>query len=204
MNIHEILSAVDGKGDRNVSSVYIDNKVYQIDVQDKQTWCQIGEYYEEKFVEMMRGWFPHIKIEINPEKIKNKYAPDLIINDKITDLKTQFAPFFKSYLYGCDPQFTFSFDKKDFVRYKEKYPEIYIMVWFQHRELKKKIYGKWYSVKYHGGIYCASFEKICRLIESSPLHSHMNRTTDNKGNAKENYLLDIQDFSLIRSLEINE
>ena len=43
-----------------------------------------------------------IDAEINPEKKTNPYAPDIIMNGKISDLKTQTLPFFKSKEKFCD------------------------------------------------------------------------------------------------------
>jgi len=203
-SMHRYLKGINNIGDKNLAPVYIDNIVYNIDVQNKPAWHEIGVYYEYKFSEIARKEF-NADVIINPAKLKNKYAPDLLVNGKETDLKTQFMPFFTAWKYGVDPKYTFTFDKKDYMYYNEKYPNVNIIVWMQHKVTEKEIYGKLMKVEYVGGVYFLPFRKVKHLIENgAPNHIHDHRVHDTKGNAKENYLLDINDFILLRKLEMIE
>ena len=63
--------------------------------EDKAWWVVHGATKEEEFVSLVAPQIG-LKAEINPEKLKDDYAPDLVIDDdrKIADLKAQNTPFF--------------------------------------------------------------------------------------------------------------
>lgn len=69
------------------------NEIQLKDLQAKGPWCATGEKLEHFFIKEYGGQF---SLSINPEKLTNKYAPDLInvSNGKLGDLKTQNTPFF--------------------------------------------------------------------------------------------------------------
>lgn len=68
-------------------------EIHQSDLQAKATWCATGERFERVFINKYGNEF---SLEINPEKVANKYAPDLIniSSGNLGDLKTQNTPFF--------------------------------------------------------------------------------------------------------------
>ena len=89
--------------------------------EDKQWWVIEWAKREVLFVEKV---CPELGLlaGINPEKSSNRYAPDLVVSGLIADLKCQQTPFFKARdLYGLDPQFAVTFNRKDYLRYKEQY-----------------------------------------------------------------------------------
>ena len=89
-----------------------------INNQDRFAYYKLGEKYEDKFVEICKAH--NIDADINPEKETNRYAPDLIMNGKVSDLKTQTMPFFKSKeKFNISPEDAISLNRKDVERYKK-------------------------------------------------------------------------------------
>ena len=89
-----------------------------INNQDRFAYYRLGEKYEDKFVQICQHY--EIDAEINPEKKTNPYAPDIIMNGKISDLKTQTLPFFMSEKkFNISPLDTISINRKDVERYKK-------------------------------------------------------------------------------------
>ena len=89
-----------------------------INNQDRFAYYKLGKKYEDKFVEICKGH--GIDADINPEKKTNPYAPDLIMNGKVSDLKTQTLPFFKSETkFNISPLDTITLNVKDVERYKK-------------------------------------------------------------------------------------
>ena len=160
-----------------------------LDKEDKDLWCSYGEKVESLFVKEVAPKI-ELNVEINPEKKTNKYAHDLIMDgNKRADLKLQSRPFFMSAKYGCDPNKTVSFNKKDYDRYKKLYPDIHIIFWVNWK--KESAYGV--SVEKKNGVWIFIMKDIDDQIKTAPLHEYKNRVNDNKGNAKDSYLLHLKD-----------
>jgi hypothetical protein len=164
--------------------------------EDKDWWVINWRKEEDSFVNIVA---PRINIlaTINPEKQNNPYAPDLIVNGELADLKCQQTPFFKSYsLYKIPNQYAITFNKKDFIRYKEKYPSIVIYYWLDWKELEKTIRGFTYKVKPMTGIWRVNFSFLKGKIESKKvfLHEYQRRTNDTQGNARDSYVFDVREF----------
>ena len=89
-----------------------------INNQDRFSYYKLGEKYEDKFVEICKAH--EIEADINPEKKTNPYAPDLIMKGKVSDLKTQTLPFFKSQeKFNISPLDAITLNRKDVERYKK-------------------------------------------------------------------------------------
>jgi len=89
-----------------------------INNQDRFNYYKLGEKYEDKFVEICQAH--NIDARINPEKETNKYAPDIEVKGKVSDLKTQTSPFFKSQeKFNISPLDTITLNHKDVERYKK-------------------------------------------------------------------------------------
>jgi hypothetical protein len=89
-----------------------------INNQDRFSYYKLGEKYEDKFVEICQAY--NIDAQINPEKETNKFAPDLKVKGKTSDLKTQTLPFFKSQQkFNISPLDTITLNRKDVERYKK-------------------------------------------------------------------------------------
>lgn len=162
------------------------------DTQDKKWWCLHGANFEHQFCSLLRLHFDRYAI-VNPEKRANKYAPDLLVEGHLSDLKTQTTPFFKSSYYGFDPQFTATFNRKDLERYKEFYPRIHIYFWID-----------WQTLHYNGtqvepmtGIFGITFPNLALLVERAPEHFYQARTQDQNGNARSSFLVDLRHLKMI-------
>lgn len=173
--------------------------------EDKSWWHIHGESFENVFVNSI---CPRIglKAEINPAKTNDKTAPDLLVNGKIADLKTQNTPFFTSGKYkkkdkgkpvSFDPSYTVTFNVKDYERYKRLYPDIEIFFWIQWKVLEYESKSGWKTiVEPVNGIWYSNFENIIHLIKDKeyPVHSYLRRRGDTEGNAKDSYLIDLRDL----------
>lgn len=167
------------------------NQINLDDLQAKGPWCAFGEDLERTFIKKYGLKF---NLDINPEKSTNKFAPDLLntSNGKLADLKTQNTPFFLARdKYGYDPQYTVTFNKKDYERYLECYPSLEIYFWVS-----------WIAVRFEGaqvvtvepmeGIWQIGFKDLAELVQDAPLHPYKQRYGDTKGNARDSYLLSLK------------
>ena len=176
--------------------------------EDKAWWVVHGATKEEEFVSLVAPQIG-LKAEINPEKLKDDYAPDLVIDDdrKIADLKAQNTPFFtvgKTYR-GYDPNYTVTFNKKDFDRYSELYPDIHILFWVKwlQTSMGKGINRIEVSPIY--GVWRCTLQEICSFIhEGAPLHAYQRRGEDRDGNAKNSYLLDLRRMQCITEFDYTQ
>lgn len=162
------------------------------DTEDKAWWCLHGVEKELSFVELCNA---HLKIDaqINPEKETNRYAPDLVVKGVVSDLKTQNTPFFSAKRYGMNPERTVTFNRKDYVRYKQYYPSIDIYFWVEWTQTTWKDL----SVQYLAGIYRLPFKEIAQLIEAGAKeHSYQKRVND-QINAKSSFLLNLDDLECV-------
>jgi len=160
------------------------------DLQNKKRWCKDGERIEEAFVSK---YGKQLSLTINPEKSSNPYAPDLIYNTKIADLKTQNTPFFKSKkLYDIDPSYAVVFNRKDAERYWKLYKDIIIYFWIEWHSVKFVMGSFEQDVKYINGVWSIKFIELVELIKNAPEHFYQQRVTDKIGNAKSSFVLDIR------------
>lgn len=163
--------------------------------EDKHWWLRHGERLELDFVDLC---VTHLALDIrlNPAKLLDPTAPDLLVDGKIADLKTQNTPFFTASRYGLDPRFTVTFNRKDYERYISLYPDIAIFYWIDWTQTTWRDM----SVDYLAGVYTLPFSKVCDLIErGAPEHSYINRRSDSRGNAKSSFLFDVRHFVQLAS-----
>jgi hypothetical protein len=171
------------------------------DPQDKLYWIEKGEGEEIKFVDLCKNELG-LEAEINPAKEKDRLAPDLIVEGKVADLKTQNTPFFKSgLLYGIPPEFAVTFNGNDLERYTADYPEIDIYFWVHWQQLERVISGTTYTVEPLCGVFKIPLVEITRMVKGgAPLHEYKNRKGD-RVNAKDSYVLDLRGFEEIAKFE---
>jgi hypothetical protein len=167
--------------------------------EDKNWWVVAGGKQEIVFVEQI---CPNLKIDgkINPAKQHDPYAPDLVVNGQLADLKCQRTPFFKAQaLHNVDPQFAVTFNHKDYVRYRRLYPGIVIYFWVDWKELEKIVRGIKYTVQPMLGVWRVPFTNLATRIEQnlSDSHTYQRRITDTQGNARESYVFDIRGFECL-------
>ena len=153
--------------------ILVARNVCKYNTEDKQKWCKEGEKLEIAFVKNIVPKLA-IKLDINPEKKINPYAIDLIdyTNNKYADLKSQNTPFFTAgrHNYGegektqYDPQFTVTFNRKDYENYKANHPECDIYWCINWTQLT--LGGT--TIKPLDGIWVSKFSdmanKICKIV----------------------------------------
>jgi hypothetical protein len=173
------------------------NIISHNDLQNKTLWCKEGGEIEEVFV---RRYGVELDLKINPDKITNPYAPDLLLANKhLADLKTQNTPFFKAEsLYGIDPSYAVVFNRKDAIRYYREYPEIHIYFWVEWHSVRFEMGSFNKEVEYISGVWSIPFQNLVELLKTAPLHSYQQRVDDKKGNARDSFVLDIQEKSFTK------
>lgn len=158
--------------------------------EDKGWWLRHGERLEVRFVQLARTKL-ELDAYINPAKADDPTVPDLIVDGEVADLKTQNTPFFTAARYGLDPRFAVTFNRKDYERYKNRYPSIIVYFWIDWTQTE----WNGYRVDYYGGIFRVPFTILARMIEhGAPEHRYKYRQDDNVGNAKTSYILDVRSF----------
>lgn len=167
----------------------------RIHTEDKLSYCKFGV---EKELEFVKDIVPQLGLDIviNPDKELNKYAPDLLYNNELADLKTQLAPFFTAGRYNKDPQYTVTINKKDLVRYWTRYRDITIFFWIR---FKSEYRFKVRTQELHG-VWKTDLDTLYQLKSQDklPIHSYINRQDDKLGNAKDSYLVDLRDLTQIK------
>lgn len=166
--------------------------ITQHDLQDKGPWCSHGASTERVFVERFGQ---QLGLMINPEKVKNRYAPDLWNTKTLKrgDLKVQNTPFFQAKpRFGIDPQHAAVFNHKDRVRYKEKYPDIEIYFWVDWVAVRFTSGKQAVGVNPLSGVWFIPFAELDAILEKAPLHRYQQRVDDTKGNAKSSYIINLK------------
>ena len=167
------------------------------DTEDRGWWYLHGEALENKFVNLCQSKFK-LNAQINPEKQHNRYAPDLLVDGKIADLKTQNTPFFSASRYKIEPRYAVTFNRKDYERYKKLYPQIVIYFWLDWTQTV----SKWGSVEYYGGFFYLPFSDLAALIEAGAAeHHYIHRKHPDDMNAKSSFVLDIRKFKALFTAE---
>lgn len=167
------------------------------DNEDKAWWIEHGLALEHIFVEQV---CPKIGLNarMNPDKERDPMVHDLIINNRIADLKTQNTPFYTASQYKkadgtrYNPSRTVTFNYKDMIRYKHLYPHILIAFWVNWPDSEK--YG--IEVNAINGVWLADLDRLEELMEEGRMriHNYQNRVDDVVGNAKVSYLIDLFDI----------
>jgi hypothetical protein len=170
-----------------------------ISPEDKSFWVEAGAEKELVFVSEV---LPRLGFSgsLNPAKALDRYAPDLIVEGRLADLKCQRTPFFKAReLHNVDAQFAVTFNDKDFERYRDRYPSLDIFFWVVWQTCEKTIGGQLYRVEPMAGVWRASFPALRRRIEEDRVgaHAYLNRLFDNVGNAKRSYVFDLRRFEFL-------
>jgi hypothetical protein len=163
--------------------------------EDKERWCREGAENEKLFVSdfCVKHGLP---IVLNPDKEHDEFAPDLLYNGGLADLKFQSSPFFKVSERGgaqFKPQHSVTFNVKDYRRYSKDYPSITVVYWVIWHHLTE-MFGK--RVDPMVGVWVTPFADIVTRVEAgeAPVHEYQNRRNDHRGNARDSYILDLRWF----------
>lgn len=184
------------------------------DTEDRYWWYKYGEVGEQFFVDWV---CPDLDLDgiINPEKEVNPTVPDLLVDGKLSDLKTQKTPFFTAGRYHkkvdgisvpFDPTYTVTFNVKDFNRYSALYPSIDIYFWVKWKDtVYAPTQGDKIEVAPISGVWVSSFEALRELIYRNeyPIHAYARRQ-GKTGNATESFLIDLRDLKQLSCKTISE
>lgn len=175
-------------------------------VENKTWWVEHGRQKEDIFVDEVCPLLG-LDAQINPDKAANPYAPDLVVDGILSDLKCQRLPFFRAYdFWNIPPQFAVAYNWKDDERYSRHYPDIKVYFWVIWTRLAQVIRGRRYLVKPMWGVWVGTPTLIRCAIELGGSHQYRKRRDDVKGNAKGSYILDVRALSCLscRTLYLGE
>jgi hypothetical protein len=166
--------------------------------EDKSYWCKRGEQDERDFVAFVAAGHG-LSVQPNPLKRFDPYAPDLLLDGSLADLKAQRTPFFTAERYGLDPQFTVTLNAKDLERYGALDEDLAILFWVRWDRLRAKFGRRSYQVRPLEGVWLTRVSEVLARVESGdvPYHTYLHRVDDTHGNAKASYLLDLGWMQLI-------
>jgi hypothetical protein len=166
-----------------------------IDTENKLGWCEQAEVDERHFVML----FGHtLNLMVNPEKEKNKFVPDLMHkkNRTVCELKIRRTPFFTAHMkYAVSIQHAVTINKGDIEYYQKEYPGLPVYWWVQWNDLK---YGD-IEVKPMHGVWGIRLEELAELCDKGPLHEYERRKNDTTGNAKESYVISLENMTQLWS-----
>lgn len=174
--------------------------------EDKLDWCErFGEHAEMAFA-IDRMHHLGVPCYLNPQKAQDKYTHDLC-SIFPSDLKTVRTPLFKAReIYGIDPQYAVTFNKKDAQRYRKHYPNIVVIfdVQWEGAECSKEIGGTLYRVEPMRLTAAGFLSDIASAIKASGSHviTYQRRVNDEQGNAKESFVFDVRALHLLKPCPI--
>lgn len=155
-----------------------------MDLQDKQSWCELGELEEGNFLKSQD--FHLVNVLPNVAKANDKFTHDMRISFP-SDLKTIRTKWRLSQeMFDIDPKYAISLNKKDIVRYQQLYPNIIIVFDIEITDYKE--------------VHWSDLTRITRLITRglAKEHTYKQRVDDSSGNAKSSYIFDCRWFPILR------
>ena len=163
------------------------------DTEDRFWWYKFGEREEMAFIALMNSY--GVPARKNPDKYLDPSVPDLLVRERLADVKAQRTPFFTAFKYGMEPQFTVTFNRKDFEHYNDHCPDIWIYFWVRWDECD------WQDLHCLSmdGVFEASLYSLRELLVKAPEHVYHRRQNDpRQKNAHSSFLLDVRTMSQIK------
>lgn len=141
-----------------------------------------------------------LRAMINPLKSTDPYAPDLLVEGEIADLKVQTKPFFMaSKLHKIDPQYCWTFSERQYRHYAKNYPnmEIYICIEYCTKDVVRVMKsGETIKVRPMKAIYRVNMRKIIELVDSMKAPLHVYTYGDRAGESV--YCFDVRGFTVLK------
>ena len=157
--------------------------------ENKSAWVELGSRYEKEFIKLLRHH--GVDAAINPVKTTDPYAPDLLVNGRVAELKTRRTPFFKSLeQHGISPDTATTINRKDIERYIKTNPGMVVFFWVYWP--KQERYGV--EVNECCGVWFARMDKLKKICDSAPVKTYENRSGED-GNKVTSYVIDLNDFT---------
>jgi hypothetical protein len=148
-----------------------------IDLEDKLAWCEAGAAAEGDFVAQANivGW----GVSLNPAKHEDKFTHDFMgyVPMDLKSIRTQWRE--SERLFGIPSEYAISVNVKDLVRYRDKYPNIVIIL----------------DVAWSGK-YMLTIPRARTLYQAGKAkrHEYQGRVDDTVGNAKDSLVFDLRDL----------
>lgn len=151
-------------------------------------WYQIGKKCEVAFITKMSALgFDCI---INPDKRTNKKLPDLYVNGRLAELKTQLTHFYSfEKHYGIHPTRAVTINHKDVQYYSTCYPDLDIYIWLSKQPLVRKDI----ILPAMDEVWHVHIQTLMKLCETAPTHEYSYRRNV-VGQAKCSYVLSTDNF----------
>jgi hypothetical protein len=169
------------------------------DTENKDDWLEYGEKKEREFVKNVA---PKIGVDAktNPDKKNDSTAIDLIVDEKLTDLKTQETPFFTAQRhFGISPQYCVTFNVNDSERYRNKDTDLDILFWVKWVG-ETEGYGT--EVDRMRGVWKVSHSKIREWIDKGEVNEHRyKRRKNDPKNSQNSYGLDLREMNRLHCFE---
>lgn len=169
------------------------------DTEDIHYWYRHGNEQEAFFAKDIAPLVP-LAVSINPAKEKDATAPDLIVDGKVAELKSQQTPFFTAKKkWGIDPRYAVTFNQGDYFTYRDKCPDIEIYFMVDWKQTQYSSYGASISIEPLKALYKVSFSELAAAIEqgSAPLHEYRRRVGD-RINETHSFVFDVSKFELLK------
>ena len=172
------------------------------DTEDRAHWFRLGLAQEHAFVTDTAARLG-LPLQMNPAKERNPKAIDFVLSPLegapvYADLKTQNTPFFTAGRRGKNPGRTVTFNAKDLRHYEQLYPQAVIFFHVHWTQLSATFGAQTYTVPPLHGVWRASVPDIRALVDREQVqHAYQRRVNDTQGNAKESYLLSLDDLTLV-------
>jgi len=167
------------------------------DTEDRRWWYAFGEQEEFAFIALLKSY--GVDVRRNPAKAVDRTTPDLLIKGRLSDVKAQRTPFFTAFQYGLPAQYTVRFNRKDYERYAERWPHIWLYFWIRWDTCT------WQDlvVPHVDDVFAIPFVRLRTLVANAPEHFYDRRKTDPRANAKSSFLLDARDMASLREWSVN-
>lgn len=172
--------------------------------QDKRWWLEAGLRREIAFVQEIAPLLG-MEAQINPAKEQDPYAPDLVVDGQLADLKCQTTPFFRAEsFYGVPVRVAVTFNRVDYERYREQHPDI-DLIWWVHWDQHEMRFRDSSVVKTAplNGVWRIGFATLAEHIAAGEfqLHEYIHRRGDTRGNARDSFVLDLREFTQLTTDE---
>jgi len=146
------------------------------DVENRPSWYESGASEEEVFVKKFGA---DLNVSINPEKVENPAALDLVFNGSLADLKCQKTPLFtaKSH-YNIDPTYAVTFNLKDALSYGpwgRNYPGLHVFFWVEWIAVKMVMGRSTFIANPLHGVWCISYARLEKIRKNCPIHWYNRR-----------------------------
>ena len=165
------------------------NEVTPADLQNRAAWYVHGASKEQVFVNTHGK---SLGVALNPSKLKDPTAPDLVFNGHLADLKCQDTPFFLAGRYGVDPTYAVTFNLKDalnYGRWGKNYKDLSIFYWVDWVAVRMEMSERHYIARPLTGVWHVDFVRLDEMRHTRPIHWYNQRNRQAETNPRTRQIL---------------